>query len=49
MKKKIFIFLFLGIFILGFVIGYLTMSWDIKDGFFGAPDQRSIWQILLPF
>ena len=49
MTKKLLILVFLLIFLAGFVIGYITMAFDIKNGFVGQKDARSIWTILSPF
>ena len=49
MTKKSLILVFLLILLVGFVVGYIVMSLDIKDGILGSRDGRSIWQIFSPF
>ncbi|MBU3934603.1 hypothetical protein KKC00_01430 [Patescibacteria group bacterium] len=49
MSKKVWIFIFLTIFLFSFIVGYVTMAFDIKNGILGQSDSRTIWQILKPF
>ncbi|MBU4205026.1 hypothetical protein KKC49_00735 [Patescibacteria group bacterium] len=48
MLKKYWIFIFLAVFLFGFIVGYVTMAFDIKNGILGQKDDRNIWQILNP-
>lgn len=48
MAKKTWIFIFLAILFVGFIVGYVTMAFDIKNGILGQKDSRTIWQILSP-
>ncbi|MFA5878060.1 MAG: hypothetical protein WC845_01710 [Candidatus Staskawiczbacteria bacterium] len=48
MVKKIWILSFFAIFLIGFFVGYITMTFDIKNGIMGVEDDRSFWQILNP-
>jgi len=49
MTKKFWILVFLAIFVFGFIVGYLAMAFDIKNGILGGKETRTIWQILSPF
>jgi len=49
MKKRFWILLFSAMLVAGFIVGYVAMAFDIKNGLLGQSDDRTIWQILSPF
>ena len=47
-KKKYF-FIFVGIFLFGFLVGYVTRTWDDYNSAWHGLYERNFWKTLSPF